>query len=233
MRVRTGVQRELIPPFLLIRGFGTVRYRLPVLIILNLIMKHKENILQLRSEGYSYNQIALNLGCSKATISFHCGKGQKVKVKARNEKRKKLNPTLHKTKKKISEFKNSKPVLHRNSSFNYVTSLRQRIYTKIVQFTDKKPLKMEDLTIETLLLKLKNNPKCSLTGRNIDVEDTGSWHLDHIIPKSKGGDNSASNCQIVCAEVNIAKAGSLEEDFINLCLDVLIHHGYKVIKPNP
>lgn len=39
----------------------------------------KEKILQLRSEGKSYNEIKKMLGCSKSTISFHCGIGQKDK----------------------------------------------------------------------------------------------------------------------------------------------------------
>jgi predicted transcriptional regulator len=44
-------------------------------------MKHKENILRLRAEGKSYNQIADELGCSKGTVSYHIGFGQKEKTK--------------------------------------------------------------------------------------------------------------------------------------------------------
>jgi IS30 family transposase len=44
-------------------------------------MKHKEEILRLRAEGMSYNQIAEQLGCSKGTVSYHIGFGQKEKTK--------------------------------------------------------------------------------------------------------------------------------------------------------
>ena len=45
-------------------------------------MKHKEEILRLRSEGKTYNQIATELGCSKGTVSYHIGYGQKEKTKS-------------------------------------------------------------------------------------------------------------------------------------------------------
>lgn len=35
-------------------------------------MKHKHEILKLRSEGKTYNEIRNILSCSKSTISFHC-----------------------------------------------------------------------------------------------------------------------------------------------------------------
>jgi hypothetical protein len=47
----------------------------------------KEDILKLRSEGKSYSQIQTTLGCSKGTISYHCGEGQKQKTSARIKKR--------------------------------------------------------------------------------------------------------------------------------------------------
>ena len=47
----------------------------------------KEDILRLRSIGYTYNEIQKELGCSKGTISYHLGYGQKQKTKARSQKR--------------------------------------------------------------------------------------------------------------------------------------------------
>ncbi len=46
-------------------------------------MKHKENILRLRAEGKSYREIQKELGCSKSTIAYHCGEGQKAKTRYR------------------------------------------------------------------------------------------------------------------------------------------------------
>jgi transposase len=46
-------------------------------------MKHKENILKLRNEGKSYRQIQEILACSKGTIAYHLGSGQKEKTHKR------------------------------------------------------------------------------------------------------------------------------------------------------
>ena len=51
----------------------------------------KEKIKHLRSMGYTYNQIQKELGCSKGTISYHLGVGQKEKTKERSEKKTKRN----------------------------------------------------------------------------------------------------------------------------------------------
>ena len=46
-------------------------------------MKHKKNILRLRAEGKSYRQIQEIIGCSKGTIAYHLGSGQKEKTHKR------------------------------------------------------------------------------------------------------------------------------------------------------
>ena len=54
----------------------------------NLSFKNKlpEKILALRAKGFSYRKIQQKLNCSKSTISYHLGKGQKEKAKKRLEK---------------------------------------------------------------------------------------------------------------------------------------------------
>lgn len=44
----------------------------------------KDRILELRAEGKTYSEIKKELGCSKATISYHCGNNQKEKTNKRN-----------------------------------------------------------------------------------------------------------------------------------------------------
>ena len=46
-------------------------------------MKHKENIIRLRSEGKTYNQIVEILGCSKGTIAYHLSESVKVNYNTR------------------------------------------------------------------------------------------------------------------------------------------------------
>lgn len=53
-------------------------------------MNLKENILNLRSSGLSYNKISQILSCSKSTISYYCGQNVKeksIKRGGRNRKR--------------------------------------------------------------------------------------------------------------------------------------------------
>lgn len=51
----------------------------------------KKQIIDLKNKGYSYNQIKEKLGCSKGTIAYHIGIGQKNKTdKRRQESRTKV-----------------------------------------------------------------------------------------------------------------------------------------------
>jgi len=47
-------------------------------------MKHKEKIIELKSQGKSYREIQKILGCSKGTIAYHLGNGQKEKTRNRS-----------------------------------------------------------------------------------------------------------------------------------------------------
>ena len=64
----------------------------------------KEKILQLRSEGKSYSEIQKELNCSRGTISYHCGKGQKEKTNIRRKSHLSSYPLA----KKIYRFRHAK-----------------------------------------------------------------------------------------------------------------------------
>jgi transposase len=49
-------------------------------------MKHKNKIIQLYKEGKSYREIQGILGCSKGTIAYHLGPGQKDKTRERTNR---------------------------------------------------------------------------------------------------------------------------------------------------
>ena len=51
----------------------------------------KKDILRLRSEGKTYQQIAKELNCSKGTIAYHCNKDYQKKAKARIARNRKNN----------------------------------------------------------------------------------------------------------------------------------------------
>jgi len=46
-----------------------------------------DDILKLRDDGFTYNQIVNNLGCSKGTVSYYLGKDQKLKTLIRTRNR--------------------------------------------------------------------------------------------------------------------------------------------------
>ncbi|NBP57501.1 hypothetical protein EBU71_13395 [bacterium] len=83
-----------------------------------------------------------------------------------------------------------------------------------------------------LIKDLLNDPKCALTGWTL-TEETGfqdTWSLDRI-DSSRG--YMDSNVQIVASSINTAKGELSQEDFIEMCKDVVLHAGYTVSKNEP
>jgi 5-methylcytosine-specific restriction endonuclease McrA len=180
-------------------------------------MQVKNQILDLRKQGLSYNKIQEILGCSKSTISFHCGYKQKEKKNNRQNRRRSDNCLI----KKIENFRNRK---YKHATY----SLKNRDWCDILQIKikgfsmNRKTKKAKQkFSLQDLIDKIGDNPTCYLTGRSIDLSDGRSYHLDHIIPISKGGDNSLDNCNIACKEANQAKNNLSKDEFIKLCKEVI------------
>ncbi len=192
-------------------------------------MKRKDDILKLRKEGYSYRQIAIKLNCSRGIISYHLGDGQKEKYKQRQ---KNFRETSHPLVAKIYTFceVDSKIKKYRSS----INNLKLSIYKKIHRFCmeGESNMKLEskktNFTVEELLEKIGDNPKCYLTGRTIDLTQSISYHLDHKIPRSRGGSNTLENAEIATKQANQAKNDLTVEEFIQLCKDTLTNFGYKI-----
>ena len=185
----------------------------------------KEQILQLRSEGKTYNEIINILGCSKSTVSYHCGVGQKEKTKQRSQELRKDNVLLT----KICSFKH--PTASRcDRRPPAITKPKYRSRKKATDFVRKGAKTNNDLSYQDVLALHGEVTNCYLTGRKIDLREPRTYNFDHKVPASKGGDNSLNNLGIACRDANAAKNDMTIEDFIQLCKEVLEHHNYKVIE---
>lgn len=176
--------------------------------------KLAKKILLLREQQYTYDYIADKLGCSKGTVSYYCGNNQKNKTLNRNKQYR----NSHVLNKKIYKFNSE---YNKDSSQHHTTdkTIIHKLSTKIRKFGDYKPM----FKAQELLNKIGDNPVCYLTGRPIDLNDSKSYHLDHIIPKSKGGDNSLNNCQISSRIANMSKTEMTYDEYISLCREVVVY----------
>jgi 5-methylcytosine-specific restriction endonuclease McrA len=171
----------------------------------------KQQITELHKEGLNYNQIQEKLQCSKGTISYHLGDGQKAKTLERTKKLRGEDPSY----KKVNEFSN---LTYRD---RHSGNSRTRLFQDPLS-NKSSDLKAErSFTFKDVLLK---GDKCYLTGRDLDFSDTQSYHLDHIIPRSKGGSLTLDNCGLTCSQANYAKGNMMLEEFFKLCIDVVKHN---------
>jgi len=60
---------------------------------------------------------------------------------------------------------------------------------------------------------LKRDRKCVLCGATPEIDSDVRLHVDHIVPRSKGGSNEMSNLQVLCSECNLGKSNRDETAF--------------------
>jgi len=168
----------------------------------------RDKIIQLRDEGKSYRAIQAELKCSRGTISYHCGEGQKEKTLCRN--RSNRSTLLGILKRKKDNFCS---IGKKKCKGNYGRKRAESLFSS-----------------KDFLQKLTDNPICYLTGRKIDLTLPKTYQCDHIIPSSKGGTNSMDNMGLACKQANVAKNDMSVEEFVQLCKEVLEFRGYKITK---
>jgi CRISPR/Cas system Type II protein with McrA/HNH and RuvC-like nuclease domain len=75
-------------------------------------------------------------------------------------------------------------------------------------------LNTNDCATKLFWIWIKQKGICAYTGRKLQFNRT--THIDHIIPRSKGGSNHPDNFQFICSEANQAKSNLTHDEFISL-----------------
>jgi 5-methylcytosine-specific restriction endonuclease McrA len=83
---------------------------------------------------------------------------------------------------------------------------------------DKEQPPLKEVTAKDLWsLWKRQRGRCALTGRKLDRHA----HVDHKIPRSRGGSGAIENLQWLSAYANYLKRHLTDEEFISLCRDVI------------
>ena len=181
----------------------------------------------LRKQGLSYKDIQNTLNCSIGTISYYLGKGQKEKTKQR---RKNVSHSTYIHVKRVNCFHNRKPKTQRK--LNPTTSYTHRQMSKAISAKASKFQKNAAFNYKDVHAKYGDHFQCALTGRPLSWNKPQEYEYDHILPVARGGTSCLDNLQIVCTDANRAKNDLTEEEFLDLCKEVVINAGYKVWKPS-
>ena len=184
----------------------------------------KEQILELRKQGKSYREISEELDCHISSVSYWLTPGAKErnKIKAR-----KIRHNEHPLTQKIRNFTINKVF---NEDKPYTTKANRRISNKVSKFFQYQSYGVpymthkQSFTTADLMEKIGDNPTCYITGKPIDLTDTRSYHLDHIVPRSKGGKNTLDNANICTRIANLSKNEMTYEEYVEHCRLVVEHH---------
>lgn len=168
-------------------------------------MTKVDKIRKLKKEGKSNRNIAKMLKCSETLVFYYTSEAHRKNTLAAQRRSRAKNPVMSKL-----------------EMFTRIADKRKR--------TSFKRVNPDKLTPKQLFSILSKNPVCYLTGEKINLLDKKTYHLDHKVPRSRGGSNTLSNLGLATKAVNIAKSNLTPEEFISLCIKVISHAGYSVKK---
>lgn len=179
----------------------------------------KEEILRLRAEGKTYNEIKELTGASKGTISYHCSEVSRDKNRNRLRSWRMENKVRNELMSKISSFRYDRSKVRR--PYDKVPTFDQRVKRKIYDFQLGAEAPDEVWGVQEFIEKFQDVKACYLTGQPIDINDPCTFALDHIIPRSAGGTNDLSNVGLTTPHANYAKHDMDLESFVSMCFDVV------------
>lgn len=181
-----------------------------------------QQIETLRSQGKTYTEIAKILGITRFKLYYHINPKYREQCKQQQVKHRN---SVHPYKTKLVSFtirsSKSSPAKNLQSHSNY-----RKLYRKVWRFN----MKENHFTVEDVIKKFGEHPRCYLTNEPIDIYQTNTYHFDHIIPTSKGGPNTIDNLGICTAQANKMKCDMTPEQLLNMCRLILENNGFKVNK---
>lgn len=190
----------------------------------------QDDILKLRGEGLSYRQIEDRLGCSKGTIAYHCGAGQKDKTLARTRVRRRNVLRV-----KMEAFKYGKPPREaKGPVVEYWGDPRSVLRGKRAHFSRIGNKSKHEgynfmFTLDDLQEKIGDDPRCYWTNRSIDLGAGHVYQLDHLVARASGGDNSLANCVLACREANQGRSDTPGDGYVQVCCEVAVHRGKEIL----
>lgn len=187
----------------------------------------KNDIIKLRGEGKSFNEIASILGCSKTIVSYHLNEATRNRVKTQSQ-------NIHPFQRKFYTFSRTGGG-NKNISYAHKRkkSINDRLLAKIQTFHRiggaGTMCEHKSFTVQDVIDKFGENTQCYLTGVDINIYDTKTYEFDHIIPRSRGGQNTLDNLGIASKKANQSKSNMTVDEYINLCKLILENNGYEVV----
>jgi len=179
----------------------------------NKYKRRREDILSLRRAGLSYNEIQRELGCSKSTISYHCGANKSEKKRVKSQSKSPLCSKVHSFKARCT----------RSAWRSFASKIKcfKRRHKGSRGRTSWRVNVKKQYTCADVVEKVGSKPICYLTGKKINLNKPTTYTLDHRVPTSKGGENELENLEICSHRANQAKADLSLDEFYKLCEDVL------------
>lgn len=167
-------------------------------------------------EFYSYKQRGLINDCiaklmgEENTLEFRKAASSTFKsIKEKRKNRSRLKSDI----KRIKTIEDQKSLYLQG---NLDLSGGHPLYAKLRGFLSFKPGEWENIR-NKFFIKFGRVPRCAYTGIAINLNSSGSYSLDHIVPRSRGGEDTFDNMQVTTLIVNQMKTFLTNEEFISLC----------------